>query len=545
MDSGPGDTTPGGQAPPPAAVIIEPEEPRAYPEHWEADVVLRDGGTCHLRPIGPQDARRLREFHSQLSAQTVYYRYFAPYPELTDRDVRRFTELDHDSRVALIATVADEIIAIGSYDRISATEAEVAFTVRDDHQSRGLGSVLLEHLAAAARERGIDRFVADVLPGNRKMLTTFAMAGYKVAQEMEEGFVRLAFDIEPTDAQRAVARGSEQRAEARSIARLFHPRSVAVVGASRRKDSLGNQLLRSLTAGGFTGRVFAIHPTAEAVQGVKAYRTLHETPTAVDLAVVAVPADAVDRVIDDAAAARVHGLIVISSGFAELGDPGAERQRELVAKVRGAGMRLVGPNALGLINTDSRTRLFAALTKEQARRGRIGIFCQSAAIGTVILERFWSRRPGRLVVRVGGQQGRRRQSGRHALLGRRPLDQRHRALPGRDRQSEQGHPGRPRAVAAQADRGAAGGQGEPGLPPGRHRPAHHPSRQGRVPAVRPRGIHRRGVAGRAAGRVRHCSPASRCRRATGWRSSATPWSWHPGSSRRRPSTHVSVAASPA
>ncbi len=373
---------------------LEPEEAPAYPEHWEADVVLRDGGTCHMRPISPDDGMRLREFHSRLSPETIYYRFFAPYPELTDRDVKRFTEVDHDKRVAIVATIGGQFVGVGRYDRVSATEAEIAFTVRDDYQGRGLGSVLLEHLAAAARERGIDRFVAEVLPANRKMLGTFAAAGYTVAQELDEGVVRLAFDIEPTGAQRAVARSREQRAEARSVARLFNPQSVAVIGASRRKESMGNQLLRSLLEGGFTGRLFAIHPTANEVAGVTAYTTLHEAPGPIDLAIIAVPADAVDRVIDDAAQAGVHGLIVISSGFAEAGAEGAQRQRELVQKVRGAGMRLVGPNALGMINTDSRVRLHAALTKEQALRGRIAVFCQSAAIGTVLLDRFRQRSLG-------------------------------------------------------------------------------------------------------------------------------------------------------
>lgn len=378
----------------PGAVAFEIEEAPPYPEHWEADVVLRDGSTCHMRPISPDDAQRLRDFHSRLSAQTIYYRFFAPYPELTDRDVKRFTEVDHDSRVAFVATVGGQFVGVGRYDRVSATEAEIAFTVRDDFQGRGLGSVLLEHLAAAARERGIDRFVAEVLPGNRKMLGTFAGAGYKVAQELEDGVVRLAFDIEPTEAMRAVARGREKRAEAKSVARLFQPASVAVIGASRRKDSMGNQLLRSLLDGGFTGRLLAVHPSADQVAGVAAYPTLHDAPGPIDLAIIAVPADAVDRVIDDAAEAGVHGLIVISSGFAEAGEDGAQRQRDLVTKVRGAGMRLVGPNALGIINTDARYRLHAALSKDQALRGRIGVFCQSAAIGTVLLDRFRQRSLG-------------------------------------------------------------------------------------------------------------------------------------------------------
>lgn len=372
----------------------EPVREATYPEHWEADVVLRDGSTCHMRPISPDDAHRLREFHAQLSEQTIYYRFFAPYPELSERDVRRFTVVDHDERVALVATVGGQLVGVGRYDRTGGAEAEVAFTVRDDFQGRGLGSVLLEHLAAAARERGVERFVAEVLPGNRKMLGTFSAAGYTVAQEMDEGVVRLAFDIEPTDTQRSVARSRDQRAGAKSVERLFRPRSVAVIGASRRKESLGNQILQSLTLGGFTGRAYAIHPSADSVAGVPAYPRLGATPGPVDLAIVAVPADGVERVIDDAAAAGVHGLIVVSSGFAEAGRAGVERQRELVRTVRGAGMRLVGPNALGLINTDSRVRLHAALSKQQAIRGRVGVFCQSAAIGTVLLDRFDQRRMG-------------------------------------------------------------------------------------------------------------------------------------------------------
>jgi acyl-CoA synthetase (NDP forming)/GNAT superfamily N-acetyltransferase len=378
----------------PGAVRLAPGDEPLYPDHWEADAVLRDGSTCHLRPIGPQDADRLRAFHRSLSSETIYYRFFAPYPELTARDVQRFTEVDHDSRVALVAVVGDGIIGVGRYDRTSDSEAEVAFTVRDDYQGRGLGSVLLEHLAAAARERGIDRFVAEVLPGNRKMLGTFAAAGYKVAQELDEGVVRLAFDIEPISSVRAVARSREQRAEARSVERLFRPATVAVVGASRRKDSLGNQLLRSMQEGGYTGRLFAIHPTAPEVAGVPAYRSLADAPEPVDLAIISVPADAVERVIEDGARAGTHGIVVISAGFAEAGSAGVQRQRDLVRAVRGAGMRLVGPNALGVVNTDSRVRLVAALSKAAPYRGRIAVFCQSAAIGGVLLDRFHARRLG-------------------------------------------------------------------------------------------------------------------------------------------------------
>ena len=156
---------------------------RPYPAHWEADVVLRDGGTAHLRPIRPDDAERLREFHERLSDETIYFRFFALMRELPARDVKRFTEVDYVDRVALVATVGDDLIGVVRYDRTAPDEAEVAFNIEDRHQGRGLGSVFLEHIAAAARERGVGRFVADVLPSNRRMLAVFRDAGYVVRHE--------------------------------------------------------------------------------------------------------------------------------------------------------------------------------------------------------------------------------------------------------------------------------------------------------------------------------------------------------------------------
>ena len=178
--------------------------PPAPPAHWEADVALRDGRPVRLRPINPDDSDRLAAFHRSLSNETVYFRFFAPYPELSERDLHRFTHVDHDDRVALVATVGGEIVAVARYDRIDPSDAEVAFVVRDDHQGRGLGSVMLEHLAVAARERGVKRFIAEVLPNNRRMLSTFEEAGYHPARHMDDGVVSLAFDIEP-DGFRAVA----------------------------------------------------------------------------------------------------------------------------------------------------------------------------------------------------------------------------------------------------------------------------------------------------------------------------------------------------
>ncbi|MGV1006226.1 MAG: GNAT family N-acetyltransferase [Candidatus Nanopelagicales bacterium] len=363
-----------------------PEHPE-YPGHWEADVVLRDGRPCRVRPITPADAAALREFHSHLSSETIYFRFFAPYPELTDRDVNRFVNVDYRDRVALVATTRDEIIGVGRYDKVNARDAEVAFVVRDDHQGRGIGAMLLEHLAAAAWEQGLRRFVAEVLPNNRRMLVTFREAGYAVAQRMEDGVFHLTFDIEPTDRILTVRSAREHRFEARSVERLLNPVGVAVIGASTQPARFGHELLRHLRDYGLRGPLYAVHPTADSILGIAAYPHVADLPGPVDLAVIAIPAESVQGVLAECADAGVGGVVVISSGFADVsGEEGRARQRELVRTARESGMRVVGPNCLGIINTDPRVALNASLSPLVPSRGRVGLFCQSGALGVTILE---------------------------------------------------------------------------------------------------------------------------------------------------------------
>jgi acyl-CoA synthetase (NDP forming)/RimJ/RimL family protein N-acetyltransferase len=357
-----------------------------YPAHWEADVVLRDGGTAHLRPVRPDDAERLKRFYSRLSDETIYFRFFSLYRELSERDIERFTVVDHVSRVALIATIGDEMIGVVRYERLDEDTAEVAFNIEDAHQGRGLGSVFLEHVAAAARERGISRFVADVLPANRKMLHVFEEAGYVVEHELEDGIVRLSFDLEPTEDSLAVTYSREHRSEARSVQRLLQPRSVAVVGASRSADSVGQALLRHVVDGGFRGEVYAVNPHAEEVAGAPSYASVRDIPAEVDLAVVAVPAEEVEQVVTDCAAKGVRGLVVVSSGFAETGDDGVARQRQLVALARGSGMRVLGPSSFGVVNTSPEVSLNASLSPLMPERGRVGFFSQSGALGVALLD---------------------------------------------------------------------------------------------------------------------------------------------------------------
>lgn len=364
---------------------------RDYPAHWEADVVLRDGRTGHVRPIMPEDGPGLVAFYALVSDQSKYFRFFAPMPELSERDVRRFTNVDHRDRVALVLTVAERIIAFASYELIKPGEAEVAFLVQDSHQGRGIGQLLLEHLAQAARERGIERFVAEVLPDNQRMLQVFYEQGYQVAGGWDEGTIHLEFDIDPTETALGVMSAREHRAEAASIDAFLSARSVAVIGASRRSDTIGSALVRNLVLGGFSGRVYVVNPAADAVAGMPAYARVGDIPGDVDVAIVAVPADAVHEVVLDCAAKGVHGLIVISSGFAETGEEGRQRQRRLVGLARSYGLRLIGPNALGVINTAAEVSLNASLSPVMPPRGRAGFFCQSGALGSAILEKVRGR----------------------------------------------------------------------------------------------------------------------------------------------------------
>lgn len=370
----------------------------AYPDHWEADVVLRDGGTARVRPITTDDAERLVSFYEQVSDESKYYRFFAPYPRLSDKDVHRFTHHDYVDRVGLAVTVGGEFVATVRYDRIDAhgmpasapaDEAEVAFLVQDAHQGRGIASALLEHIAAVARERGIRRFAAEVLPANNKMIKVFRDAGFTQKRNFEDGAVRLVLDLEPTAESLAVQRGREQRAEARSVQRLLGPSSVAVVGAGRTPGGVGRAVLRNLLDGGFTGRTYAVNlalpPETTEIDGVPAVRFLADIGESVDLAIVAVPAERVPDVVADCGEHGVQGLVVLSAGYAESGPAGRERQRELVRQARSYGMRVIGPNAFGVINTSPPVRLNASLAPEPPGRGRIGLFTQSGAIGIALL----------------------------------------------------------------------------------------------------------------------------------------------------------------
>jgi acetyl coenzyme A synthetase (ADP forming)-like protein len=355
------------------------------PGAWETDVVLADGGSAHLRPVRATDAAALGALYESLSDESRYLRFFSPAPAPLAAAIGPKLQLD-DHHFALVAEHGDEIVGVADYFRKLDDVAEVAFTVRDDQHGRGLGSLLLDHLAQVAVERGIRSFVAQVLAKNDAMRAVFRDAGFEVAWTRAElGVLQVTLDLAPAGSWTDAHRRREHVAEARSIRRVLSPHSIAVVGASDRPDSVGGAVLRNLRDGGFAGSLYAVNPHASVVGGTPTFPNVAVIDGDVDLAVIAVPAAAVESVVHDCARKGTRGLVVISSGFAELGDQRA--QDGLVALARRSDMRVVGPNCVGVLNTSSDVSMNATFAPVAPVPGRVGFASQSGGLGIELLAR--------------------------------------------------------------------------------------------------------------------------------------------------------------
>jgi predicted CoA-binding protein/GNAT superfamily N-acetyltransferase len=309
-----------------------------------------------LNPIKP--AQTAKEIEAKVLRETdnrFYWLEFAGVPE-------RFTTVDMVDRVALVAVLGDELIADARYDRWAGKdEAEVAFTVADEHQGRGLSTILLEHLAAIARSHGIARFTAEVLGENRAMLSVFARAGWPVSRAFDSGVVDVVFDIVPTPDYLNTVDRREQRAESRSIARLLNPRTVAVVGASDDPSSIGRVLMQNLLSGGFAGPVYPVNPAHERVANMRCFPSLDDVPDDVALAIVAVPPEHLEAVLDDAIAKHVRGLLIVTGDLPAGTDGETPLVRRLVTRARGNGIRIIGPASMGVLTTGQDSALRAVL----------------------------------------------------------------------------------------------------------------------------------------------------------------------------------------
>ena len=350
--------------------------------------MLRDGSTLAVRPIRPEDEADLARFFTDLSMESRVFRFFMAIAN-ADALAKKLVDVDHRTRYGLVAVAGAErqIIGHAMYVETGPRKAELALAVADVYQGRGLGTILLGQLAEAAKGAGIDVLEAMVRPENHLMIKVLRESGFPITARSEPG--ELHFEL-PTALTPEALRQFEDRERIAAVAAVSHllaPRSVAVVGASRQRGSIGAELFHNLVATGFRGPVYPVNPVATEIEGVAAYASVLDIPGEVEMAVITVPAAAVLEAARQCAAKGVRALIVISAGFAETGPEGAELQRLVLDVCRQAGMRLVGPNCMGVINTAAGVSLDATFAPDKPVLGRIGFLSQSGGLGIAVMAR--------------------------------------------------------------------------------------------------------------------------------------------------------------
>src|SRR5690348_17982215 len=363
-----------------------------YPSHREATIVLRDGSTLSVRPIRPEDAPELSRFFTSLSLESRVFRFFAAVAN-ADASVKRMVDVDYTTRYGIVAVAGarDEIVGHAMYVAIDPTKAELALAVADAYQGRGLGTILLGQLAEAASAAGIQVLEAVVRPENHRMLDVLRTSGFPVRSRSEPGEVHAEFPTALTPEALNLFEDRDRIAAVAAVKHLLSPRSLAVVGASHKRGSIGAELFHNIISTGFHGPVYPINPTTPEIEGIRAYPSVAEAPADIELAVIAVPAAAVVAVARECAAKGVRGLVVISAGFAETGPDGKAMQAELVDLCLQAGMRLVGPNCMGVINTSPEVSLDATFAPDKPVKGSIGFLSQSGGLGIAVMARTQAR----------------------------------------------------------------------------------------------------------------------------------------------------------
>ncbi|MDE3117511.1 MAG: GNAT family N-acetyltransferase [Nitrospirota bacterium] len=352
-------------------------------------LILRDGTTALIRPAKPEDQPALQAFVDRLSPEARRHRFFsetAPPPSLI---ASLCDPADPHALMTLLVTRliegAPRIIAAGSYLAKDGRTAEVAMAVDDALHGKGLGTLLLERLALLAAGQGYVRLWAVTSADNLAMREVFRESGFTAREALEGGDMEVELSLLSTAAGVERSELRERLATIASLRPFFQPRSVAVVGASRDPASIGGRLLAALRAASFTGALYPVNPNARDIAGLRAYPSVRAIPDPVDLAVIAVPPQALPVVVEDCAARGVRALVVITAGFAEVGAEGRARQDRLLAAVRGYGMRMVGPNCLGLLNTDPSVRLNASFSPIFPQAGCMAMSSQSGALGLAVL----------------------------------------------------------------------------------------------------------------------------------------------------------------
>jgi acetate---CoA ligase (ADP-forming) len=349
--------------------------------------VLRDGSTVRVRAMRPDDDQALLALLESLSEESRWLRFFSPLKGAAlAAEARRETNLDHTFALLALSGSEEHVVGHAFYVGLDEHRAEVAFTIANDFQGRGLGTILLGQLADVAATNGVQMFEAEVVAANHAMLHVFRESGFPIEVSANAGQLHVTFPTSFT--QQAVERFERREAIAavNALRLFFNPRAVAVVGASRQRGTIGGEIFHNLLSYGFSGQVYPVNPAAGIVQLVAAYPTVEAIPGPVDLAIIVVPAAGVTEAATACGRKGVKALVVISAGFSETGKEGQSRQAELVGVCRAAGMRLIGPNCMGIINTDPGVHLDATFAPSVPPAGRVGFSSQSGALGLAIIE---------------------------------------------------------------------------------------------------------------------------------------------------------------
>ena len=361
-------------------------------------LVLRDGTVASIREATAADRDAIRRFFHDLSPDSRRKRFFTP-SEPPESVIERMADSSnrHQALTLVVHRLrSDDLrpVAIASYIAINPRVAEVAFAVDDGFHGKGLASLLLERLAIRAAQNGFERFQATTLADNTPMLEVFRDSGFEIRSKTNAGVVELQLSLTPSAEGVRSAENRDRLATAASLVPMLTPRAVAVVGVSRDPFSIGRRVFEALRAGGFTGPIYPVNPNIDTLDDLRVYHSPRELPAGTDLAVIVVPAPAVLRVVDDCAAAGVKSLVVITAGFAEAGEAGRALQRELVERVRNHGMRMVGPNCMGLLNASAAVRMNASFSPIMPPSGRVSLLSQSGALGIAILDLATERHLG-------------------------------------------------------------------------------------------------------------------------------------------------------
>ncbi|HEU4507646.1 MAG TPA: GNAT family N-acetyltransferase [Pyrinomonadaceae bacterium] len=353
--------------------------------HRAGDVVLRDGSTVRIHVMRPEDEAGLFELLNSLSEESRWLRFYC----LQNRSglaAEAHREVNLDQAFGLIASSEERVVGHAFYAAIDEQRAEVAFTIANDFQGRGLGTILLCQLAEVAAANGIKMFEADVVAANHAMLHVFRASGFPIEVSANAGQLHVVFPTSFTDEARKQFELRDSTASVNALKLFFEPRAVAVIGASRQRGTIGGEIFHNLLSYGFKGPVYPVNPAAGAIENIPAYSSIDAIEGPVDLAVIVVPAAKVVEVAAACARKGVKALVVISAGFSETGKEGKARQAELMNVCRSAGMRLIGPNCMGIANTNPAVLLDATFAPVVPPRGRVGFSSQSGALGLAIME---------------------------------------------------------------------------------------------------------------------------------------------------------------